>query len=297
MTAVLAGRLRPAVMLVLALVLAGLAWEGYKLVGGDDGGSLLGVRVLPRADDVSMPHLWEIARRLGDPELSVAGADPVLVAVLRAMWFTFRVAFVGWLIGVVVGLFLAVLMQRVRVAEAALLPYVVVSQTVPLVALAPLVVGWGGHLTLFGRPWQPWMSVSLISGYLAFFPVAVGALRGLQSPTATQVELLHCQAATWWQALLRLRLPASVPYVVPALRLAATASVVGAIVAEISTGTRGGVGRLIIEYAQAATGDPAKPFTALIGAALLGVLGAALVSLIELGLRRYAPADGAGVRS
>ena len=280
-------RTRPAVMLLLALVIAGLAWEGYKLVGDDDGGSVLGVRILPRADDVSMPHLWQIAGRLADPELSVAGSHSVLVAVLLAMWFTFRVAFVGWLIGVVVGMLLAVLMQRVKAAEAALLPYVVVSQTVPLVALAPLVVGWGGHLTLFGRPWQPWMSVSLIAGYLAFFPVAVGALRGLQSPSATQVELLHCQAATWWQALVRLRLPASVPYVVPALRLAAAASVVGAIVAEISTGTRGGIGRLIIEYAQSATGDPAKPFTALLGAALLGVVGAALVTLIELALRRY----------
>jgi NitT/TauT family transport system permease protein len=73
--------------------------------------------------------------------------------------------------------------------------------------------------------------------------------------------------------------------------------VVGAIVAEISTGTRGGIGRLIIEYAQSATGDPAKPFTALLGAALLGVLGAALVSLIELGLRRYAPATSGEVSS
>jgi NitT/TauT family transport system permease protein len=247
--------------------------------------------VLPRADDASMPHLSTVAGRLFDPEISAAGSHSVLVAVLLAMWFTFRVAFVGWLIGVVVGLVLAVLMQRVWVAEAALLPYVVVSQTVPLVALAPLVVGWGGHLTLFGQPWQPWQSVALISGYLAFFPVAIGALRGLQSPTATQVELLHCQAASWWQGLLRLRLPASVPYLVPALRLAATASVVGAIVAEISTGTRGGIGRLIIEYAQSATGDPAKPFTALLGAALLGMLGAALVGLIELALRRYTTSE------
>ena len=73
-------------------------------------------------------------------------------------------------------------MQRFRIAERSLLPYVIVSQTVPLVALAPLVVGWGGQLEVFGREWQPWMSVTVISAYLAFFPVAVGALRGLQSP-------------------------------------------------------------------------------------------------------------------
>ena len=63
----IAGRTRPALMLVLALLLAALAWEVYKAVGSDDGGSLFGVRLLPRADDVSMPHLWEIAQRLADP--------------------------------------------------------------------------------------------------------------------------------------------------------------------------------------------------------------------------------------
>lgn len=276
-------------MVVTGLLLLALAWEGYKLVGSPDGGSVLGVRVLPRADDVSMPHLWQVAQRFSRPELSSADSRSVLVSVLSAMWFTFRLAFAGWVAGSVVGVLLAVLMQRLALARAALLPYIVLSQTVPLVALAPLVVGWGGRLTVFGHPWQPWTSVAAISAYLAFFPVAIGALRGLQSPTSVQIALLRCAAASWWQTLLKLRLPASVPYLLPALRLAATASVVGAIVAEISTGTRGGVGRLVIEYAQSATGDPAKPFTALLGAALLGVVAAAAVSLVELSLRRYRP--------
>ena len=286
-------RLRPALMLLVALVLLALVWEGYKLVGSPDGTSVLGVRVLPRADDVAMPHLLDVARRFTEPELSAAGSRSVGAAVLSAMWFTLRVALAGWLLGAVVGVVLAVLMQRVRLAEAALLPYVVISQTVPLVALAPLVVGWGGNLALFGRPWQPWMSVATISAYLAFFPVAVGTLRGLQSPTATQAELLRCYGASWWQGLLRLRLPASVPYLLPELRLAAPASIVGAIVAEISTGTRGGIGRLVIEYAQVATGDPARPWTALTGAALLGVVGAVAVGGLELALRRYRTAEGA----
>lgn len=284
-------RARPAAMLLLALLLAALVWEGYKAVGAPDGVSVGGVRILPRADDVSMPHLVDIGRRFADPEVSAAGSRSVAFAVAAAMWFTLRVALAGLLAGALIGLALAVLMQRVRAAEAALLPYVVVSQTVPLVALAPLVVGWGGHLAILGRPWEPWMSVAAISAYLAFFPVAVGALRGLQSPTQVQVELMHCYAGSWWQTLRRLRLPASVPYLLPAMRLAATASVLGAIVAEISTGTRGGIGRLIVEYAQLATGDPAKPFTALFGAALLGVFGALAVSVLELALRRYRPAE------
>ena len=116
-------------------------------------------------------------------------------------------------------------MQRLRIVERALLPYVVLSQTVPLIALAPLVYGWSGNLTLFGLDWQPWMSVSVIAAYLAFFPVAVGALRGLSSPPPVQTELLRCYAASWWQTL---RAAAAarrrVPYLIPALKLAAAAA-------------------------------------------------------------------------
>jgi len=278
---------------VLALVLLGVVWEGYKAVGSPDGFSIGGVRLLPRADDASMPHVSQILQRFGRPEVAAEGSPTVLVAVLRAMWFSFRIALAGWAGGAVVGMVLALLMQRFRTARDALLPYVVVSQTVPLVAIAPVVVGWGGNLAVLGRPWQPWMSVAVISGYLAFFPVAVGMLRGLDSPTAAQLGLMHACAASYWQTLVRLRLPASVGHLIPALRLAAAASVVGAIVAEISTGTRGGVGRLIIEYAQSATGDPPKPWTALLGAAALGLLAAGLVGLVDLTLGRFVPAAAA----
>lgn len=289
-----AARLRPVGMAVLAVVLVVVVWEAYKLVGPTDGGEYFGMRLLPRSDDVSMPHVWSILDRFGQQEVAVAGSHTVLVAVLQAMAFSLGVAAVGWVIGVVVGLGLAILMQRFRTAESGLLPYVVLSQTVPLVALAPLVVGWGGQLKFFGRPWEPWMSVAMISAYLAFFPVAVGALRGLQSPAATQVELMRAYAGSWWQTLVRLRLPASVPYLLPSLRLAAAASIIGAIVAEISTGTKGGIGRLIIDYAQAATGDPPKPYTAILGAAVLGLIAAGLVGFIELALRRYRPVEARG---
>nr|WP_269328924.1 ABC transporter permease subunit [Kineosporia babensis] len=272
----------------LAVIL--LLWEGYKLVGSPQGWSVNEVRLLPRADDSSMPHVWTVAERFTQPEISAEGSSSVLVAVLRAAWFSFRISLAGWLGGVLVGVALAVLMQRFRTARDALLPYVVISQTVPLVAIAPVVVGWGGQLAVLGQPWQPWMSVAVISGYLAFFPVAVGMLRGLDSPGPAQIALMQAYAASWWQTLVRLRLPASVGHLVPALRLAAAASVIGTIVAEISTGTRGGIGRLIIEYAQAATGDPARPWTAIAGAAALGLVVAALVSALDLALARFNPA-------
>jgi NitT/TauT family transport system permease protein len=267
------------------IVLFVVLWEGYKLVGNPDGTVVFGVRILPRADDLSMPHLYDVVKRLGRPELT--GGRPVWIVVLHACAFTLGITAAGFVVGAVVGLLLAVLMQRFSLAERGLLPYVILSQTVPLVALAPLVAGWSGNLSFGPYPWKDWMTVSVIAAYLAFFPVAVGMLRGLQSPPAAGEELMRSYAAGWWRTLVKLRLPASLPYLFPALRLAGAAAVVGAVVGEISTGTRGGIGRLIIEYSREATSDPAKVYTAMLGAALLGLIVAGLVGLLELPLMRH----------
>jgi NitT/TauT family transport system permease protein len=270
---------------LIGLVVLVVIWEGYKAVGSPDGTVLFGVRILPRADDLSMPHVWDMLRRLGRPELT--GGRPVWQVVLGASLFTLGITAVGFVAGAVIGFLLAVLMERFRIVERGLLPYVILSQTVPLVALAPLIAGWSGNLSFGPYPWQDWMTVAVIAAYLSFFPVAVGMLRGLQSPQAAGVELMRSYAAGWWRTLVKLRLPASLPYLFPALRLAGAAAVVGAVVGEISTGTRGGIGRLIIEYSREATSDPAKVYTAMLGAALLGLVVAALVSLLELPLMRH----------
>jgi NitT/TauT family transport system permease protein len=237
-----------------------------------------------------MPHVWDILRRFTQPERR-GSSHSIFATVVAGSWFTFRVAMAGFLIGVVVGLILAIVMQRFGMAERGLLPYVVLSQTVPLVALAPLVVGWGGHLTILGVHWHLWMSVAVIAAYLAFFPVAVGGLRGLQAPTHESVELMESYAASWREVLIKLRLPASVPFLLPALKLAAASSVVGAVVAEISTGTKGGIGRLIIEYSREATSDPAKVYTAMLGAAGLGLSVAGLVGILDLVVMRNRPRE------
>lgn len=278
--------LRRTVSGLIGLLLLCAVYELYKAVGPQDGGSVLGTRILPRADDTSLPHLWQILSTLGDPEVRTPGSRSVGTAVLASAWFTGKVTLGGFALGSVAGLLVAVLMQRARVLEQALLPYVVLSQTVPLVALAPLIAGWGGRLHVGSVEWRPWMSVVVVSAYLAFCPVAVGALRGLQSPGAAPVELMRSYAASWWQALVRLRLPAALPFLLPALRLAAAAAVVGAIVAEISTGARGGIGRLILEYSQQATSEPARVYDAVLGAALLGLLLSGLVALADTVLLR-----------
>jgi NitT/TauT family transport system permease protein len=282
-----ATHLRRGAMLLLALILLAACWELYKLVIPDGGVKLGDSLILPRSDDASMPHLSEIVDVFGQQEVAGGSGGTVLSSVIDSLWYSLRLAAAGFAVGVVVGFLLALAMQRLRIVERALLPYVVLSQTVPLIALAPLVYGWSGNLSLFGLDWKPWMSVSVIAAYLAFFPVAIGALRGLASPPSVQTELLACYAASWWQTLLRLRLPASVPYLIPALKLAAAAAVVGAIVAEISIGLQGGIGRLIITYAQQATGDPARVYAPILGAAAMGLVAVGLISLLDVALRRY----------
>ena len=282
------GRARTAASAVIAFALLVGVWELVKAVLPDAGVSIGDTRVLHRTDDASMPHVWTVLARFGEPEVAGAAAQrTVAEAVASGALFTLGLALGGLVIGGVLGVLLALAMARFGLLERALLPYVVLSQTVPLIAIAPLVAGWGGKIAIFGQPWQPWASVMVISSYLAFFPIAVGMLRGLTSPRRADVELFRSLAAGWWTTLVRLRLPASVPHLVPAVRLAAAAAVVGAIVAEISTGTRGGVGRLIIEYAQSATGDPSRMYTAILGAAVLGLVAAGAVGLLDLALRRY----------
>jgi NitT/TauT family transport system permease protein len=283
-------RFRPVWTFALALVLVAVAWELYKVAGPQDGGTVFGWTILPRANDTAMPHVWEMISRYGQPE-NRASDTPILVVVLRGAWFTFRIALAGLALGAAVGLGLAVLMARYKVVERGLLPYLVLSQTVPLIALAPLVVSWGGRLHLGAFEWPRWLSAAVLGAFLAFFPVAVGTLKGLTSTPPASLELMDSYAASWRQTLFKLRFPAALPYVVPALKLAATASVVGVVVAEISTGLAGGIGRLIIEYAREATSDPAKVFTAVFGAAALGLVLAGIVSLVDLVGMRHRPRE------
>jgi len=283
-------RFRPVWTFALALVLVAVAWELYKVAGPQDGGTVFGWTILPRANDTAMPHVWEMISRYGQPE-NRASATPILVVVLRGAWFTFRIALAGLALGAAVGLGLAVLMARYKVVERGLLPYLVLSQTVPLIALAPLVVSWGGRLHLGAFEWPRWLSAAVLGAFLAFFPVAVGTLKGLTSTPPASLELMDSYAASWRQTLFKLRFPAALPYIVPALKLAATASVVGVVVAEISTGLAGGIGRLIIEYAREATSDPAKVFTAVFGAAALGLVMAAIVAVVDLVGMRNRPRE------
>ncbi len=285
------GRTHRALVGTAGVLALALAWEAYKALGPDDGVVVGGVRLLPRTTDVAMPHLADMVARGLEPVTSAAGSPPLWLAVLQAAGFSLGVAAVGWVVGVVAGLALAVLMQRLRTAQDAVLPWVVLSQTVPLIALAPLVRRWGSALELGAFDWQDWMSVAVIASYLAFFPVSVGALRGFGSPDAVHLDLLRSYGVGWWRTFVALRLPASVPHLVPALRLAAANAVVGTVVAEVSIGLRGGIGRMIVEFGASASADPAKQWAPIAGAVLVGLLATGAVSLLARALRRYRPSE------
>jgi NitT/TauT family transport system permease protein len=271
---------------VLALV---ALWEAYKWLGPADGvviGGEDGLRILPRTHDRAMPHVADMIARLFDP---TSGADtPALWAtVAGAGAVTLGTAVVGWVIGVVVGVAFALLMQRWRIVERGLLPWIVVSQTVPLIAFAPLVARIGSQIDRAGVPWPEWLSVAVIASYLAFFPVSIGALKGLSSPDAIHLDLMRSYAAGYGQTLRRLRFPAAVPYLLPAVRLAAANAVVGVVVAEVSIGMRGGLGRMLLQTAQSASADPALPWGPIFGAILLGLVVAGAVALLGGSLGRY----------
>lgn len=281
-------RVRTLGLALVGLLAVAVAWELYKLVGPERGGEIFGWGILPRANDNVMPHVWDMFARYTEPDRR-GSETKIWQVVLGGGWFTFRLAMLGFVLGVVVGTGLAVLMARFRVVERGLLPYLVVSQTVPLIALAPLVVSWGGRIQIGDFVWPRWLSASVLGAFLAFFPVAVGTLRGLKSAPPAALELMDSYAAPWRWTLLKLRFPAAVPQIVPALKLAATASVVGVVVAEISTGLQGGIGRLVIEYSRQATSDPAKVYTAVFGAAAVGLLMAGMVAVLDNLLMRGRP--------
>jgi NitT/TauT family transport system permease protein len=255
---------------ILAVVTAFVVmWELYKVVW-----TALGWENPVRPDDRTMPHTWDIFLTLFRP--AQRNGPPFILVELKAALMTLREAFVGFLIGGAVGFGLGVLFVRSTMAERAFMPYVVASQTVPIIAIAPMVVVWGGRIDL-----PQWLSVSLIAAYLTFFPVAINTLRGLRSPQPTAMELMRSYASTGNETLWKLQVPAAMPYIFTALKVSAAASVIGAIVGELPAGLRGGLGRDLLQFSQQFTAAPEKLFAAVLIAGLAGIAFVGLVTAME----------------
>lgn len=186
---------------------------------------------------------------------------------------------VGFVLGTLLGLLLSIAIVHSRTLDRALLPWIVASQSVPVLAIAPIVLVILGSIGLTGVAPK-----AVIAMYLCFFPVTVAMVQGLRSPQVIETEMLHTYAASPWQALWMLRLPASLPFLFPALRVGVAAGLVGAMVAELPTGAQAGLGARLLTGSY--YGQTIQIWSALVMSAVLGlVLTAAMAGLERLFLR------------
>jgi NitT/TauT family transport system permease protein len=248
--------------LVFLAVLAGLwgVWEGFKALWEAAGWTW------PfDVNDRTLPHLHAIVAELF--EAPQRGGDLLIVILGKFALFTAQEAAAGFALGASAGFLLAVVLVHSSLLQRGLLPYVVASQTVPILAIAPMVVVWLG-----GRGLPAWFAVSVIAAYLTFFPVTINALRGLQSADPRALELMQSYAAGRWAVLWKLRVPAAMPYLFAAFKISATASIVGAIIGELPASIQDGLGGAILNYNQYYASAPNRLWATNIVAALLGII-------------------------
>jgi NitT/TauT family transport system permease protein len=186
-------------------------------------------------------------------------------------WVTLSATLVGFVIGALFGILLAVSIVHVRTLEKSLLPWVICSQMVPILAIAPIVIVVLGAIGLHGL-----LPKSIISAYLCFFPVTIGMVKGLNSPDPIQRDLMRTWSASPAQVFWKLRWPSSVPFLFTSLKVASTISLVGAIVGELPTGAQAGIGARLLTGSY--YGQTIQIWAALIVAA---VIAASLVAIID----------------
>jgi NitT/TauT family transport system permease protein len=289
------GRRRSVVTYLLVLAIIFVVWEGIKFLGGvpwREPGAVPGSPILwnppfrwPIASDLKLPHIWTILLSFGEAWQPAVSSENLGQYLFGAALYTWREAAIGFALGALLGLALATIFVHVRLLERALVPYVIASQTIPIIALAPLIVfAFGANVT----------SVVIIATYLTFFPVTIAMIRGLRSFDPRALELMRSYAASRRAIFWRLRLPASLPYLFTALKIAATASIVGAIIGEGPGGIANGLGRVIITFNQYYITGPEKLWAAIIASGLLGVAFYLIVRFVEVMVLRGRPGAAEG---
>lgn len=284
-------RLRPVTGFLTVFVLMLVVWEAVKLLGGSAWryDSFLGTGmkidfkpplVFAFATDIKLPHTWDIAAEF--LALDAVGAT-TLERLASAALFTLRNAAIGFALGSIFGLSLAVVLVHVRMLERAVVPLIVASQTIPIIAIAPLIV--------IGLK-ADWFGVAIVATYLTFFPVTIAALRGLRAYDPRALELMRSYAASRGSILRKLRLPASRPYLFTGFRIAAPAAVVGAIVGELPSLIQDGLARQIITGMQYYSLNAEYLWAAIVMSSVLGIGAYLLVAAAEaFVLRHDRPAD------
>ncbi|MGW9229250.1 ABC transporter permease [Pseudorhizobium sp. NPDC055634] len=278
----LASRIAPVltiVAIIVALWYAGAVWMNAPFQ-----------RDLDRRGNVSSTTPEFIAKTLSQPKPVVPAPHQVAANVfentfLRKVtsnrslvyhaWVTLSSTLAGFTFGTLFGILIAVGIVHVKALDRSLMPWIIASQTVPILAIAPMVVVVLAAVNVTGL-----IPKALISTYLSFFPVAVGMVKGLRSPDPIQLDLMRTYSASPWQTLWKLRVPASMPFLFTSMKVAVAASLVGAIVAELPTGAAAGIGSKLL--AGSYYSQTIDMWAALIAGS---VLAAALVTIVGIGAR------------
>lgn len=269
------------VRFVVVFAIAAVVWELLKFIGGSPWrfstaeGALFNLQWFPPlefkvASDLNMPHLWDIFGALVQP--AQRNGPPLINVLAQAAVVTMTAAFAGFVIGSTFGLLLGTIFAHSALLERSLSPYVVGSQTIPILAIAPMIVVWLK---------AGWWSVAFLAAYLCFFPVTINTLRGLRSPDPRAIELMKSYAATTWATLWKVRYPSALPYIFTALKIAATTAVVGAIIGELPSGIREGLGGAILNFNQYYAITPHKLWAVILFTAFVGILFFITVTLVE----------------
>lgn len=265
----------PLLSLVIVIGLA-LCWEGAKAFSAANdyalavGGTTIDLTLF---NNTQLPHLGDIARSFTEP--SQRNGAPLYQMLIESAGFTLWAAVRGFFFGGIIGFALAILFAHSSLMQRGLLPYVVASQTVPILAIAPMIVIW------MGRVGNVELSVPIIAAYLTFFPVTIYTLRGLTSVPQTALELMQTYAASRRDILFKLRLPNALPQIFTALKISATASVVGAIIGELPSGIQTGMGIAILNFSRYYNQSPPRLWAAIFAAGLLGILFYTVIALLE----------------
>jgi len=278
----LASRIVPVltiVAIIVALWYAGAVWMNAPFQ-----------RDLDRRANVSSTTSEFIAKTLSQPKPVVPAPHQVAANVfentfLRKVtsnrslvyhaWVTLSSTLAGFTFGTLFGILIAVGIVHVKALDRSLMPWIIASQTVPILAIAPMVVVVLAAVNVTGL-----IPKALISTYLSFFPVAVGMVKGLRSPDPIQLDLMRTYSASPWQTFWKLRVPASMPFLFTSMKVAVAASLVGAIVAELPTGAAAGIGSKLL--AGSYYSQTIDMWAALIAGS---VLAAALVTIVGIGAR------------
>ena len=186
-------------------------------------------------------------------------------------WITLSATLAGFILGTILGILLALAIVHDKATDLSVMPWIITSQTIPILALAPMII-----VVLSSIGFTGLMPKAVISMYLSFFPIVVGMVKGLRSPDLLEIDQMKTWSASRYQILIKLRLPKSIPFLFTSLKLGMAASLVGAIVGELPSGAIAGLGARMLSgsyYGQTIQIWSALFTAAILAASLVGLIG------------------------